>query len=72
MTPKGDPKGGRPFKDPAGPSKMASFRLTPSTIELIRDRAAELSLSQADLIDAAVRAYRPAPANVDGTGQPEG
>jgi hypothetical protein len=57
MHPKGDPKGGRPFKDPAGPAKIVSFRLSPSLIEMIRDGADRLGIYQADLLDASIRAY---------------
>jgi hypothetical protein len=57
MSPKGDPKGGRPLKDPAGPSKMQSYRLPPATIAAIKEGAVALGVSQADLIDFAVREY---------------
>lgn len=57
MPPKGDPRGGRPLKDPAGPSKMISFRLSPSTIEAIKAAAKRLQVSQSDLLTQAVDAY---------------
>lgn len=59
MSPRGGARegGGRPPKDPAGLSKMASFRLPPSTIDAIRAGAEQLGVSQADLIGAAVREY---------------
>ncbi len=58
MRPKGDPRGGRPLKDPAGPSRMASFRLPPATVEAIRGLAADLGVSQAEAIRLAIAAYR--------------
>ena len=58
MSPKGDPRGGRPLKDPAGPSRMASFRLPPATVEAIRGLAADLGVSQAEAIRLAIAAYR--------------
>jgi hypothetical protein len=54
MTPKGDPKGGRPYKDPAGPSKMQSYRLPPATIAAI-DRAVSLMPPRSTKADAIAR-----------------
>lgn len=60
MSPKGDPRGGRPLKDPAGPSRMASFRLPPATVDAIRELATEMGVSQAEAIRLAIAAYRAA------------
>lgn len=56
MSPKGDPKGGRPRKDEAGPAKMQSYRLSPRTIQAIREGARRRGMSQADFIAHAVDA----------------
>lgn len=63
MAPRGGMRegGGRPLKDPAGPAKMASYRLPPATIEAIRQGAARLGLSQADFIARAVQVLENAP-----------
>lgn len=67
-----DNPGGRPPKDPtAGPAKMASYRLSPAVIEAIRDGAARLGVSQADLIAAAVTRYLDQQGPASAAGAPE-
>lgn len=44
-------------KDPAGNAKMASFRLGPSALVQIREGAARLGISQAELISRGVTMY---------------
>jgi hypothetical protein len=53
--------GGRPLKDPAGPAKMASYRLSPALIERIRAGAVSRGVSQADYLALAVEALDPMP-----------
>ncbi len=53
--------GGRPLKDPAGPAKMASYRLSPALIERIRAGAVSRGVSQADYLALAVEALDPTP-----------
>jgi hypothetical protein len=53
--------GGRPLKDPSGPAKMASFRLSPALLERIRAGAVSRGVSQADYLALAVEALDPMP-----------
>ena len=58
MTPRSGPRaGGRPPKPPGEKAKRQTFALTPDTLLLIKQGASRLDVSQAKLIDLAIRAY---------------